>query len=213
MTTPQHAAEVKAFMEQNRTSSPLSLAELIPERPYNSDPDYDVSVQDYKAVVSRVQSEMSGRYDALLLVGGSGPIIDMVNNQRLHELVLGFYEAGKPIAAICYGVAVLAFARDFDRRQSIIRGKHVTGHCIEYDYHTGTGFLHTDFTTGPPPYVLEYLLADAVAPDGHYHGNFGKETSVIVDYPFITARSLQCSYEFGQQLLAVLTQGTVRYGW
>jgi len=69
----------------------------------------------------------------------------------------------------------------------------VTGHCIEYDYHDGTGFVGTDFNMGPPPYVLEYILRDAVGPQGQYHGNFGKETSVIVDYPFITARSLQCS--------------------
>jgi len=107
----------------------------------------------------------------------------------------------------------LAFARDFNERKSIIRGKHVTGHCIEYDYHDGTGFLHTDFNMGPPPYVLEYILSDAVGPEGQYHGNFGKETSVVVDYPFITARSLQCSFEFGDKLVDMLDNNLVRYGW
>jgi len=28
------------------------------------------------------------QYDALLMVGGSGPLIDMVNNQRLHDVIL-----------------------------------------------------------------------------------------------------------------------------
>jgi putative intracellular protease/amidase len=136
-----------------------------------------------------------------------------VNNQRVHDIVLGFYRADKPIAAICYGVATLVFARDFSERTCILRGKHVTGHCIEYDYHDGTGFLGTDFNMGPPPYVLEYILRDAVGPDGMYHGNFGKQTSVIVDYPFITARSLQCSHEFGEQFVNMLDNGLRRYGW
>jgi len=61
--------------------------------------------------------------------------------------------------------------------------------------------------------VLEYILRDAVGPDGMYHGNFGKQTSVIVDYPFITARSLQCSHELGEQFVNMLDNGLRRYGW
>ena len=148
-----------------------------------------------------------------MLVGGSGPIVDMVNNQRVHDLVLGFHAAGRPIGAICYGVAALVFSRDFNERKSILKGKHVTGHCIEYDYHDGTGFMGTDFNMGPPPYCLEHLLSDAVGSEGQYHGNFGKQTSVIVDYPFITARSLQCSHEFGDRFVDVLTKDLKRSGW
>jgi putative intracellular protease/amidase len=137
----------------------------------------------------------------------------MVNNQRVHDIILGFYKLNKPIAAICYGVACLAFARDFNERKAIIRNKHVTGHCIEYDYHDGTGFVNTDINIGPPPYVLEYVLSDAVGPEGKFHGNFGKRTSVIADYPFITARSLQGSHEFGDVFVQVLNKGLKRYGW
>ena len=117
-----------------------------------------------------------------------------------------------PIGAICYGVAPLVFARDFNERKSIIRGKNVTGHCIEYDYHDGTGFVGTDFNMGPPPYTLEYILADAVGPRGAYHGNFGKRTSVIVDYPFITARSTPDSYLTGQKMVEVLGPRTAPVG-
>jgi hypothetical protein len=66
---------------------------------------------------------------------------------------------------------------------------------------------------GPPPYCLEYMLSDAVGPEGRYHGNFGKRTSVIVDYPFITARSLQCSHEFGDRMVDVLAGKLTRSGW
>ncbi len=51
-------------------------------------------------------------------------------------------------------------------RQSIIRGKHVTGHCLEYDYQDGTAFVESrgqflNFNMGPPPYPLEFILRDA----------------------------------------------------
>nr|WP_076792315.1 type 1 glutamine amidotransferase domain-containing protein [Chlorobium sp. KB01] len=213
VTTPQHEADVTAFMSENRTAEPLSLKSFIPERPYYSAPGFLRALEQYYAKVKESLESLTAEYDALFVVGGSGPIVDLVNNQSLHELILGFYRKDKPIAAICYGVAALAFARDFNERRSIIKGKHVTGHCIEYDYHDGTGFLHTDFNIGPPPYVLEYILSDAVGSEGQYHGNFGKETSVIVDYPFITARSLQCSYEMGEKFVEVLNNDLKRYGW
>jgi putative intracellular protease/amidase len=213
VTTPQHEKDVKAFIEKNRTSKPLSLKQYIPERPYYSTPDFLRKLEAYYIKVKESVEKLTIEYNALLLVGGSGPIIDMVNNQSLHELILGFYKKNMPIAGICYGVAPLVFARDFNERKCIIKGKHVTGHCIEYDYHDGTGFLHTDLNMGPPPYVLEYLLADAVGTEGQYHGNFGKETSVILDYPFLTARSLQCAYEFGDVFVKMLEKGLERYGW
>jgi len=213
VTTKQHEDDVKAFIAKNRTSTPLSLKSYIPERPYYSSANFLRNLEQYYTKVKESVEFLTSEYDALFVVGGSGPIVDLVNNQSLHELILGFYRKNQPVAAICYGVAALVFARDFNERKSIIKGKHVTGHCIEYDYHDGTGFLHTDFNMGPPPYVLEYILTDAVGPKGQYHGNFGKETSVVVDYPFITARSLQCSYEMGEKFVDVLTNGLERYGW
>lgn len=213
VTTESDARMVKEFESEKRLESPLNMMDYIPERPFTSADNYLRELESYYNNVKKSRAELVSEYDAIMLVGGSGPIVDLGNNQHLHEVVLGFHLADKPIAAICYGVSVLAFARDFNERKSIIRGKHVTGHCIEYDYHDGTGFLHTDFNMGAPPYVLEYVLTDAVAPEGAYHGNFGKETSVIVDYPFITARSLQCSHEFGDQLVNVLDQDLRRYGW
>jgi len=91
--------------------------------------------------------------------------------------------------------------------------KNVTGHCIEYDYHNGTGFMNTDFNIGPPPYVMEYILADAVGTGGQFHGNFSKVTSVIVDYSFITARSMQYSLGFDEKNLNVPDNNVKRYGW
>ena len=213
VTTPDDAALVKAFEATNRLDATKNLSAMFPERPYFSVDNFLRKFEAYYEARKEAQAGALATYEAILLVGGSGPIVDVVNNQRVHDLVLGFHAAGRPIGAICYGVAALVFARDFNERKAIIAGKHVTGHCIEYDYHDGTGFVGTSFNMGPPPYVLEYILADAVGPTGGYHGNFGKRTSVIVDYPFITARSLQCSHEFGERFVDVMRNKLVRSGW
>jgi putative intracellular protease/amidase len=213
VTTPEDAALSREFEASGRLAQPIDLRARFPERPYFSTPGFLRELESYHAACREAQAAAVAQYDAVVLVGGSGAIIDIANNQRVHDLVLGFFRARKPIAAICYGVATLAFARDFNERTCIIRGKHVTGHCIEYDYHDGTGFAGRDLNIGPPPYVLEYVLRDAVGPDGGYHGNFGRRTSVVVDHPFVTARSLQCSHEFGDAIVAVLDRGLTRYGW
>ncbi|MBV9450804.1 MAG: DJ-1/PfpI family protein [Streptosporangiaceae bacterium] len=212
VTTPEVAVAARELDESSRLDNPVSLSDWIPERPYFSAHDYVRQIEAYYRELGKLDTDIAG-YDAITLVGGSGPIVDMANEGRLHELILAFLRADKPILALCYGVTCLAFARDWEDRTSIIKGKHVTGHCKEYDYKDGTGFVGVDFNMGPPPYPLEYILRDATAPDGRYHGNVGRETSVIVDYPFITARSTPDSFLGGEKLVEVLESGLRRYGW
>ncbi|MER6388944.1 type 1 glutamine amidotransferase domain-containing protein [Streptomyces sp. NPDC059382] len=212
VTTEENARLGREFEQSSRLDSPIDIEAWAPERPYTSDADYLPKLEQYHRDLDRLQEEIAG-FDAILVVGGSGPIADLANNERVHALILAFKNAGKVVAAECYGVACLAFARDWGDRQSIIRGKHVTGHCKEYDYKDGTGFLGTDFNMGPPPYPLEYILRDATGPDGAYHGNFGHPLSVIVDYPFVTGRSTPDSYLTGQKIVEVLEDGLTRYGW
>lgn len=213
VTSKEVAAKVKTVEASSRLENPLSLTALFPERPYPSSATFIRDFERYNDALDVAAAQVSSQYAALLLVGGSGPIVDMVNNQRVHDLILSFYRADKPIAAECYGVACLAFARDYHLRKSILWGKHVTGHPIEYDYHDGTGFLGTDLNMGPPPYTLEYILRDATGPDGGFHGNVGRNVSALVDYPFITGRSTADSYKTGELLVAVLENNLRRFGW
>ncbi len=217
-----------------RLDKPVNLSAWFPERPYWSQREEIDGISDplrkWEAYYRKKQEaqEQADEFDALLLVGGSGPMMDMVNNYRVHDLILGFLERNKPIAAECYGVACLAQARNFDDAKSIIWGKHVTGHVKEYDYKDLTGVIDPEtgqilsrnperpeswINFGAPFYTLEYMLRDAVGPNGQFHGNLGRPTSVIVDYPFITGRSTPDSYLTGQKLVEVLETGLKRYGW
>ena len=212
VTTPEVAKMGREIEASTRLEDPWDISALVPERPYTSDAGYLRLLEGYNRDLDQVAEAIAG-FDAILIVGGSGPIVDLANNARVHDLILAFKSAGKLVAAECYGVACLAFARDWDDRASIIAGKHVTGHCKEYDYKDGTGFLDTDFTMGPPPYPLEYILRDATAPGGAYHGNFGRPLSVVVDWPFVTGRSTPDSFLTGNKIVEVLEQGLRRYGW
>jgi putative intracellular protease/amidase len=196
-----------------RLDKPISLAATFPEIPYWSAPNYLRRMEAYYRERQQVWNTFIARFDTMLIVGGSGPTVDLVNNSRVHDLILGFYYQGKPIAAECYGVPCLAFAREIDTRKSLLWGKHVTGHCREYDYKTGHGYLGVNLDFGPPPYPLEYILRDATGPDGGFHGNVGHETSVIVDYPFITGRSTPDAYLTGQKVVEVLEAGLLKFGF
>ena len=207
-------------------NNPKSLAHWIPQRPYTSSETYLRDMEAYYKTLDKIVEEEIPQYDAMVIVGGSGALIDLANNNRLHELILGFYKLNKPIAAECYGVSCLAFSRDFREKKSIIWGKHVTGHPIDYDYLDGTGFEGPHaidgsnkgfgdgyINFGPPFYPLEFILRDAVGPEGQFIGNVGHETSVLVDYPFITSRSTASSLKCGQLLVKVLEEKLTRYGW
>ena len=226
VTTPEMAEKVRAFDKSGRLDSPKNLKKWFPQRPYPSSPTYLRDMEAYYKKVDAIVASELKTYDAMVIVGGSGALVDLANNQRLHDLIMGFVKLNKPVAAECYGVTCLAFARDVREKRSIINGRHVTGHPIDYDYLDGTGFEGPHavdgskkgfgdgwINFGAPFYPLEYILRDAVGPEGQFIGNVGHETSVLVDYPFITSRSTASSRECGRLLVEVLEKGLKRYGW
>ncbi len=212
VTDAYYARKTRELDASTRLDNPKDLSAWFPERPYFNSPGFGRELEAYHNARDKCWEELA-QYDALLLPGGSGPIVDMVNNQRLHDVILGFVHLDKLVCAECYSVTCLAFAREWtERDRSIIYGKHVTGHALEYDYKDGTGFLNTDLNMGPPPYPLELILRDAVGPNGKYHGGVGRTLSTILDYPFLTGRSTQDSRLCGELMVKVLEQGLRRYG-
>jgi putative intracellular protease/amidase len=65
-------------------------------------------------------------YDALLVIGGQGPMYTFYNDERVHELVASNYEAGRVTAAICHGTCVLLKAKKKDG-SLVVDGKTWTG--------------------------------------------------------------------------------------
>jgi putative intracellular protease/amidase len=65
-------------------------------------------------------------YDAVLFVGGQGPMYTFFNDDRVLALLVSFYEAGKVTAVICHATCVLLKARLSDGRL-LVDGKTWTG--------------------------------------------------------------------------------------
>jgi putative intracellular protease/amidase len=73
-------------------------------------------------------------YDALLAVGGQGPMYTFHENEAVHALLRDFYEAGKPTAVICHATCALLETRLSDGRL-LVEGKTWTGFAnSEEDY-------------------------------------------------------------------------------
>lgn len=208
-----YAGRTREVENSTLLDNPINLSQWFPERPYFAKADFAHKLEAYYNKREEAWKELE-QYDALVMAGGSGAMVDMANNQRLHDVILGFVAQNKPVVAECYAVTCLAFARDWtERERSIIWGKHVTGHAMEYDYKDGTGFVNSDLNFGPPFYPLELILRDAVGPEGKFHGGVGRTISTTVDYPFICGRSTQDSRLCGELLVEALENGLTRYGW
>jgi putative intracellular protease/amidase len=65
-------------------------------------------------------------YDALVLVGGQGPMFTFARDERVARLLAAFYEAGKVAAVICHATCVLLTTRLSDGRL-LVDGKTWTG--------------------------------------------------------------------------------------
>ena len=74
------------------------------------------------------------RYDAIFLVGGQSPMYTFKGHGDLMQLFAGFYEAGKPAAAVCHATTILTDTRLRDGRY-LVEGKTWTGFAnSEEDY-------------------------------------------------------------------------------
>jgi putative intracellular protease/amidase len=67
-----------------------------------------------------------GDYDALLAIGGQGPMYTFHGNEAVYALLRDFYEAGKPLAVICHATCALLKAQLSDGTL-LVEGKTWTG--------------------------------------------------------------------------------------
>jgi putative intracellular protease/amidase len=73
-------------------------------------------------------------FDALVVAGGQGPMFTFDKAHDLQAKFADFYEAGKVTAALCHGVAILAYAK-ISTGDYVAKGKTVTGFAnVEEDF-------------------------------------------------------------------------------
>jgi putative intracellular protease/amidase len=65
-------------------------------------------------------------FDAVLFVGGQGPMYTFFNDERVHKLAAEFYESGKILAVICHATCILLKTR-LSNGNLLVEGKTWTG--------------------------------------------------------------------------------------
>ena len=87
---------------------------------------YDMSKSESFRRPSDYTTVYEGDFDALLLPGGHDKAVkEYLESKTLQKLVIDFFKANKPVAAVCHGVVLAARSIDPDTNKSVI-----------YDYKT-----------------------------------------------------------------------------
>jgi putative intracellular protease/amidase len=132
-------------------------------------------------------------FDAVFYPGGHGPMWDLVDNPHSIALISAFYEAGKPVAAVCHAPAVLH--RVTHNGVPLVQGKRVTG------------FANSEEEAVQLTKVVPFLVEDELKRLG---GKYEKaprdwESFVLTDGHLVTGQNPASSEAGARALLTLLT--------
>ncbi len=116
---------------------------------------------------------------------------DLTNDKNSIALIEAFYNAGKPVAAVCHGPCVLLKATY--EGQPIVKGKRVT--CFTNDEEEAVGLTK----------VMPFLVEDELKRlGGHFEKVENWAVFTIVDGRLITGQNPASSGPTARELLKVL---------
>ena len=134
-------------------------------------------------------------FDALVVCGGQAPMFQFRENEDLKRAIGAFYEAEKPTALLCHGLAALIDVQLSDGSY-LAEGKTVTGFAnVEEDY--------LDRAVGQK--VMPYRIEDELRKRGanYIQGGLLKAFAVR-DGRLITGQQQYSSAKVAEQVIAAL---------
>jgi putative intracellular protease/amidase len=136
-------------------------------------------------------------YDTLVICGGQSPMFTFRDNKDLHDAIRTFYEAEKPVAAFCHGVAAIVDATLSDGSY-LVKGKTVTGFAnVEEDY--------SDKAAGTK--IMPWRLEDALRERGANYIQAGLfKQFAIRDGRLITGQQQYSGRKVAELIIAALGQ-------
>jgi putative intracellular protease/amidase len=133
-----------------------------------------------------------GEFDAIFYCGGLGPVFDLVDNTTSIALIEETYRLGKPVAAVCHGVAALRNVRSA-KGVPLIRGLAVTG------------FSNSEEKAAHGVGVVPFLIEDELRKlGGVYTSADDWHPHVVQDQRIITGQNPASSMLAARQLLELL---------
>jgi len=131
-------------------------------------------------------------FDAVFYPGGHGPLWDLVNDSYSIAILENFWNAKKPIAAVCHAPAALLHIKD-KNGDLIINGKNVTG------------FSNTEEAAVKLTKVVPFLLEDELKMKGAIYTKADDWASHIVkDGLLITGQNPGSSEAVAEELILLL---------
>ena len=121
----------------------------------------DPEAQRALANTVKLSSVSADDYDAVFFPGGHGPLWDLAEDRDALALIERLHAAGRPVAAVCHGPAVLRRAKGADGAP-LVKGKTVTG------------FSNTEEAAVGLTDVVPFLVEDALKANGGKYSQGGR---------------------------------------
>lgn len=132
-------------------------------------------------------------FDAVFYPGGHGPMWDLAEDATSIALIEAFYDAGKPVAAVCHAPGVLRHVTF--RGEPIVSGKRVTG------------FANSEEDEVELTDIVPFLVEDELKRlGGRYEKASNWASFVITDGQLITGQNPASSTAGARALLELLAR-------
>jgi putative intracellular protease/amidase len=152
----------------------------------------DKEAQRVLATTVKLADVKAADFDTVFYPGGHGPMWDLVEDPDSIALIEDFYNAGKPVAAVCHAPGVFRHVKI--NGESIVKGKRVTG------------FTNTEEEAVHLTHVVPFLVEDELKRLG---GLFEKvddwQSFAITDGRLVTGQNPASSRAGAQHLLRLVT--------
>jgi len=133
------------------------------------------------------------KFDALFYPGGHGPLWDLTNNPKSIELIQSFWNADKPVGAVCHGPCVLINAKNA-KGAPLVKGKRLTAFTNSEEDAVGL--------TKEVPFSLQNELTDKGA-DFSVVGDWTPH--VVVHGKLVTGQNPQSSEQTAKEIVRIVT--------
>jgi putative intracellular protease/amidase len=153
----------------------------------------DSGAQEDLAHTRKLTDMKSKDFDTIFYVGGHGPMWDLVDNTDSIALIESFYNAGKPVAAVCHSPGVLH--KVVYEGAPIVKGKRVTG------------FANSEEEAVKLTHVVPFLVEDELKRlGGLYEQAPTWQPLAIVDGRLVTGQNPASSTAAAKSLLKLMAR-------
>lgn len=152
----------------------------------------DPELQQKLASTHKLADMEHSEFDAIFYPGGHGPLWDLAEDADSIALIEAFYNAGKPVGAVCHGPAVFKHPKTATG-DPLVKGKRVTGFSNSEE----AAVELTDIV----PFLVEDMLQEN---GGKYERGPDWQSHVVMDGLLITGQNPASSDATAKALLKTI---------